>query len=508
MSNEMKQDGSVAEDTGFGRESVQKTTPRSSEPASPEADAGELPLDGQRGIDGQRQGMTEVDQSPVEPAETAAVAPISKLERISSVDVLRGFSLLGILLMNIVSFGLPMSAYMNPAAYGGHTGADLAFWFTNQVLFEGKMRAIFSMLFGAGVLIFTSRFEARGDTRGPDLYYRRTMWLIAFGLVHAYFIWAGDILYSYGVCGLFLFPLRNLKPKTLWITAFVFLLLGAGKNVGGYFHFTEIKPKAEEAIVAEKAGAKLPDELKKAKDEWESIRKVFSPTPEEIDKEIKEMRGSYGTAFGRRAKEVSFFQNDRTMLIDVLVMMLAGMALFKMGVLSAARSAAFYWRMVVIGFAIGVPLNAYLGKVMIDSGFSVMTLFLTWAFYDIGRFSVAAAYIGIINLLCKAGAMKFLTNRLAAVGQMALTNYLFCSIAGTLLFNGYGFGLFGQLRRAELLYVVFAFWAVSLIVSPIWLRYFRFGPAEWLWRSLTYWKKQPMRLESGSGEPRVSAAGA
>src|SRR5262245_18669431 len=124
-----------------------------------------------------------------------SVAPVAAQERIVSVDALRGVALLGILLMNIIVFGLPLNAYSDPTAAGGHTGLNLAFWYANQIFFEGKMRALFSMLFGAGVVLLTRRAEERDDLRPRGVYYRRTLWLIVFGLLHAYFIWIGDILY-------------------------------------------------------------------------------------------------------------------------------------------------------------------------------------------------------------------------------------------------------------------------------------------------------------------------
>src|SRR5262249_35868540 len=143
-----------------------------------------------------------------------AFAPVTNQERIVSIDTLRGVALLGILLINIIVFGLPGSAFSIPINAGGHTGLNLAFWYANQIFFEDKMRALFSMLFGAGVVLLTQRVEGRG-LRSRGVYYRRTLWLVVFGLLHAYFIWIGDILYSYGVAGLILFPLRKLRPAAL-----------------------------------------------------------------------------------------------------------------------------------------------------------------------------------------------------------------------------------------------------------------------------------------------------
>ena len=143
--------------------------------------------------------------------------PLSKKQRIKSIDVLRGIAVFGILLMNITGFGLPMQAYGDPDIAGGKTGLNLYAWITTSMFFEGTMRAIFSMLFGAGFIILTSRHEDKGvGLEVADVHYRRVIWLVIFGIVHAYLLlWFGEILYAYGIMGLFLFPFRKLTPKVL-----------------------------------------------------------------------------------------------------------------------------------------------------------------------------------------------------------------------------------------------------------------------------------------------------
>ena len=149
-------------------------------------------------------------------AEPATLTdPVTVAERISAVDVLRGVALLGILLINITSFGLPYDGQRDLLLDSSHD-TDTLVWFVMTVLFEGKMRALFSIVFGAGVILLTERFERRGDvSRVADIYYRRTLWLLAFGLVHSYFFWDGDILTRYGILGLFLYPFRKLRGPTL-----------------------------------------------------------------------------------------------------------------------------------------------------------------------------------------------------------------------------------------------------------------------------------------------------
>ena len=216
--------------------------------------------------------------------------PVRSTERISSIDTLRGFSLLGILLLNINSFGLPFSAYMNPTVWGGAAGADLTTWIFAMTLWDGKMRCIFSMLFGAGAVILLDRAEKRGaGIDAADIYYRRTMWLILIGLLHAHLIWSGDILYGYGVVGLLLFPLRKLSAKALIITGSVIILIHSLQGIGAGAGIGELKTKAE---AAEKAASPTKED-KKALTEWKQLAEIFATPKEEVEKQIAAHRGGW-----------------------------------------------------------------------------------------------------------------------------------------------------------------------------------------------------------------------
>src|SRR5215475_4739363 len=152
--------------------------------------------------------------------------PVSERERISSLDALRGFALLGILVMNITTFAMPGIFDFNPTALGPLGRLDWSLWVVRYVLFDGKMRAIFSMLFGAGVILLTSRLARRDPARSADIFARRNLWLTLFGVLHGYFLWMGDILYAYGVTALlFLYPFRKLKAKTLLAAGTAVLLV-------------------------------------------------------------------------------------------------------------------------------------------------------------------------------------------------------------------------------------------------------------------------------------------
>ena len=438
-----------------------------------------------------------------------AIAPVERQERMSSVDAIRGFSLLGILLLNVVSLGQAHWAYDNPHPIGGSNPLNIGVWAVMWILAEGKMRAIFSMLFGAGTILLTSRAEARGGGMDiADIYTRRNLWLLLFGVLHCYLLWVGDILYWYAVTGLlFLYPMRKLSARALLIAGALVLLAISPRGYIQSHSIREARDKYASAAAAEKAGKKLSKEQQDAKKHWEEMRKDFSPDQKAIDEENKQVRGNYlsnlkaHVSLAPKIEALYFYQGG---FCDVLGMMLLGMGLLKLGFLSAGRSYSEYAAVAIAGYLIGIPINCYTVYIDIRDNFDPATMALAGLTYNIERFAVAFAHIAVIMLLCKAGLMKWFTSRLAAVGQMALTNYLFDTIVCCIVFCGYGFGLFGKLERYQLYYVVAAIWTVEFIGSKIWLAHFRFGPAEWVWRSLTYWKRQPMRIERPEPMPSLA----
>jgi uncharacterized protein len=435
-------------------------------------------------------------------ARQTAIAPVEKGERLSSIDALRGFALLGILVMNIVAFGLPDQAYMYPIVAGGSTGWNFVTWFLVFTLWEGKMRAIFSLMFGASVYLLVDRLSRRGaGMEAADIHFRRMLWLLLFGFVHAYFIWEGDILFFYAICGLFLYPLRKLSPKVLLISAGLLFLSISGYELVKYVQVRHLQSDYLKLGADERAGKKLTKEQEATKKKWTStVEKIFPPN-EELQKGYEAHRGGYWKLLKYRAEGVFHFHGKPVYFppfyFDFLGMMLIGMALIKMNVLSGGCSRRFYGWMALIGFVIGIPCHAATAWLVARESFSITAQHFAGVIYEFGRFAVFG-YCGALLLLFKAGLWRGLTSRLAAVGQMAFSNYILTSILCTLLFEGYGFGLYGRLERWQLYLVLPGVWLIQLIISPIWLRHFRFGPLEWGWRSLTYWKVQPMRIDSVS----------
>ena len=428
-------------------------------------------------------------ESRIMAAQPSRLTPVGSQERIASIDVLRGVALLGILTINIWGFALPDIVFNDPSAVGGWQGWNKGVWIFFHLFCEQKMMSLFSMLFGAGLIVMASRADARG-TSLLGIYYRRIAWLLVFGLLHAYLLWDGDILVPYALCGLVLYPFRRLRPGvqillgTLVFLSQVLLMIALGLL----------------EIGLREATGPNNDRGTEEQQEWRrSLEEEILPN-RDIDTAVERHHQGYVAQFGRRAEDnlseefagFVFWSGPRAGGL-----MLIGMGLMQLGVFAAVRSFRFYAALTLCGYALGLPLVGYGILDQIRSHFDpVHQLLVGGHFNYIGSLFVALGHAGLVMLICKAGLLSWLIARLAAVGRMALSNYLMQSLICTTLFEGWGFGLFGKLDRFPLLGVVVSIWILQLVISPIWLRYFRFGPMEWLWRSLTYWKLYPLRASS------------
>ncbi len=402
--------------------------------------------------------------------------PVPSGERIETLDVLRGFALLGILAMNVRAMAAPFGTYLYPYALFDFTGASRAAYIFTSVVFDLKMMGLFSMLFGAGVLLYAAKPTESGlPPRG--LWFRRMFWLLAIGLVHAYLIWDGDILVPYALCGLLLlWWVRRFSAGVLLALSMAFLLVGVLLSVSHGMAWTTMS-EAERATELE----------------------MLTPTREQASQHLARMLGSYSEVVAHRAPTVFMAQ---TIYFGLFFfwrcsgMMLLGMALYKWGFLDGRRPARDYLIAAATCLPLGLAL-AWYGTVALERVRFAMpdrTIADLWNY--VGAIFASVGYAAVLILVVKGGVLTGLRWRLAAVGQMAFSNYLLQSLIASALFLGWGLGWAGRLDYAEQLIVVAIIWSVQLALSPVWLRQYRFGPAEWLWRSLTYWQRQPMRRET------------
>ncbi|HEY1732650.1 MAG TPA: DUF418 domain-containing protein [Terriglobales bacterium] len=413
------------------------------------------------------------------PVQAEIAGPVAAGERIASIDVMRGVALLGILAMNIQDFSMIGSAYMNPTTYGDLHGLNYAVWYGCFLFADLKFMSIFSMLFGAGILLMTNRIEARGRRSGP-IHYRRMGWLALFGCLHGYLLWPGDILFTYALGGSFAFLARKWRPRTLIVSGLLFTAVATVLSVGSY--------------------ASFPHWPKKTVDQMRE--QFWNPSAADKTKELATYRAGWLVEEKDRAVQNVGMQIQGNVFLAfwrAYGLMLAGMGMFKLGIFSAKLPTRVYGWFFALGLVVGLPLIAFGVHQEFAHHWEIRQCFFLdfqWNYW--GSLPVCLFWIGLVMLVCRKGWLPGARRGLASVGRMAFTNYLMDTVLCTFIFYGWGLGFFGKVSRVEQLGVVLAIWALQLIVSPIWLHHFQFGPLEWLWRSLTYWKMQPMRKHAAA----------
>lgn len=408
---------------------------------------------------------------------------IEQRQRVRSLDTVRGIAVMGILAMNIIAFALPPVAYMNPAAVGMESPADIASWLVSFIFIDGKMRGFFSFLFGASLAIVADQAAARGNNP-LSVIGARQFWLLVIGLIHFYFIWYGDILVHYAVIGMVAYFFRNKPVRTLLIFGVILLALQMflfAAMTAGFFS------------MAEKAAA--PDATAATIAEWrEATRGFATPSADQLARSIATYAGPYGgilheTWTVKGASPLIFIV---LFGFETLAYMLLGMAALRSGLLKGEWNAGRYRKWALVGLGIAIPAMSYVAWQLINGGFEPQRIFLYTLTLTVPfRPMMIVAYAAIVIMLTKNGG--WLSERIAATGQAAFSNYLGTSIVMTFIFYGWGLGLFGQFNRAELWLPVVAMWALMLLWSKPWLDRYRYGPLEWLWRSLSRGSLQPMR---------------
>jgi uncharacterized protein len=425
--------------------------------------------------------------------KTRAPPASSTSDRHVSIDAVRGFAVLGILLMNIVGMGLPAFAYIDPTYAGGSTGADLWTWAVNNVLTDGKMRALFTMLFGASAVLIAERAE--GSRPGPmETHYRRMFWLFVFGMIHAYFLWWGDILVTYALAGLFIFPFRKLDSRVQLGIGVAILALLLAKNAIQANQLFDLH-----------AAAMAPGAPAAALKAWQDASASIIPPPDLKAQELAGFGGGFLDAMKARALTALLVQlilMPTDELPEAIGQMFVGMAIFRMGFFTLRWSNRAYLMTIAIGYLVAAPLTAWVAWRIQQDGFEALSLHRWEVWQQISRPLIGLAHASVVLLVVRAGVAQAVVDRLAAAGRMAFSNYLMTSIITTLVFCGFGLGLYGKLSRFQELAVVAGVWVFILAWSKPWLARFYYGPFEWAWRSLVRWSPQPFVR----GRPRPAPA--
>jgi uncharacterized protein len=398
-------------------------------------------------------------------ASGAQSTPTPKIDRLVGIDALRGFAVLGILMMNVQGFAMIGEAYQWPPAQMDLESANLTVWAVARTFFAVKFITIFSALFGAGVVLMVGE--------GPDTgrHYRRMLWLLLFGAIHAYVFWWGDILFSYALGGMLAVRARRMSVRSLTIFGLSLIGLTALLMIGAL------------------ASLNLLDELN-------PNEMGFSKSPEDLADTVALYQSgfvdrlpyNFFNALGGQAFGLIMFGGR------IIGVMFIGMALFKSGFLKSSWSTGAYLITALIGLGVGLGLSGYSAVYWIERGFDLREMWASDGLNYVGSLFAAMGYAAVFMLLAKSGAIKAVINVFAATGRMALTNYLSQTLIMTFIFVGFpGLGFFGEVERTGQAALVLGVWALQLTWSPLWLARFQFGPMEWVWRSLTYGRAVPIR---------------
>jgi uncharacterized protein len=412
-------------------------------------------------------------------SDTPAESP-----RLITLDVIRGIAVMGIFSVNIVGMAMIEAAYYYPPAFGFDGLADRILWAANFILVDGKMRSLFSILFGASMLLVLERAEAAG--RSPaQTHLARMAALLLIGLIHFYAIWWGDILTLYAMVGALAYLFWRLPAGGLLMISVLLFAWHAAPRIA------EVPDRISsyEAATSGKSAA--------AAEEWRDNMRRSIPDAASIARD-KAVHASAITHARKMIAEQTALpvRHFKQLWPETLALMLLGMWGYRSRFLTGGWSDGKYRLGAAVGLGIGVAGFSALAAWVVASDFRLAET--ASAFNSLSaplRPVMALGYAALIILLFRrAGALR---DRFAAVGRAAFTNYIGASLIGLLVFSGSGLGLYAQLSRAEAWLLVPIVWAIMLAWSKPWLDRFAYGPLEWAWRSLARWELQPMRRRGG-----------
>ena len=408
--------------------------------------------------------------------------PTPSSERIGSLDFLRSIAVLGILIINIQDFAYPDP--WSPFKYGFASDLDRVTRFWVFFLAQGKFFSMFTLLFGVGFYIFLERLEGKElGLKAMDIYARRLLWLFFLGVIHAYLIWNGDVLYHYAACGFFLFPFRSFSIKQL---GGVILLLGLVLLNNAYQSTTANKNQlaAYERSKALTPDQRTPEDTKRI-EHWE-------------DKTKKGVGESSAVEVPRSAVYQSWVANAASTKVHkgqvlyagiffrTLIMMLLGIALYKSGIFRNYTIVKYYWLITLSLLLIGLAINYLRYYHWTYAYFRPVTEVWKGWLFTFPKEILGLAYVLLFNGIYQKYFARIGFKPLSYIGRMALTNYILQSVVCGLIFYGYGLGKYNSYTRTELLVWVVVIWILQATVSWFWMKRNTQGPLEKIWRKLTY----------------------
>jgi uncharacterized protein len=474
--------------------------------------------------------VSQEDESVIHPSK---LKPLDKHKRVDALDILRGLALVGILLMNIEWFNRAI------ISLGGHdttlTGIDHAIGWLIRCFVEGKFYKLFALIFGMGFAVMLLRAKDAGRPFGA-WFVRRMLVLLLIGIAHMIFLWGGDILHQYAIAGLILLawvtykktedPKAYLKLALMWLMIPLFLVSFLGSILGMVFNEskyqeiwqneldiytaveqqllinTDVILEKNDAIDSEESSAEeaiLTDEELREITIAETIEQRKALQADIAEEDSAFMQNSYWQATEYRLGFLGFmlmFTPIMSLVVLIPIFILGFWLVVTEKITKHQEHHKFFSLLAKVGLCVGIPLNV--ASILIiqhpATAISVVLQGVGQTLFYIGQYLLSAGYLGLVVCALNKQKWQQFFAAFSPMGQMALTNYLMHSVILTSIFYGYAGGQYGEISRAPQMLIVIAIIVTQIILSKWWLNRYRFGPMEWLWRSLTYKKMQPMKL--------------
>lgn len=423
---------------------------------------------------------------------------IEQTQRIRIIDIIRGVAVLGIFTMNIPDMAYPEDLSLDFHATDPERGWNYWTGVIFEILFSGKMRGLFTLLFGVSSILIIEKLNWKFDgLAAADIYFRRLLWLLIFGLVNAYiFLWWGDVLFKYALLGMLLFSFTRASYKVLAAAVLTCLAVLTIQPFTEYRETVNLQQKYIDVQNKQHPAQPLTADDQEVVDQWQESLGDMRPDYESIQDELQIKEGHYFEIFKYNASRVFeeqttiFYKED---LWDMMLYMFLGIMLFRMRFFDERVKQTVHLAIAFSGIGIGLTIHAWLNLGYLENHLDPVNSLYYLIFTDLGRLPFVFGYLSLIIYIFRMEIFKYVGDGMVAVGRMALSNYLIQSIIGAFVLYGFGFAQFNQLSRLDIAKVIVFVWIFQIIISVIWIKLFYYGPFEWLWRSLTYWKAQPLR---------------